>query len=94
MSRKADLKGAVYAFNSQTFQRALDRYNSLYNDLLYYCAIGNSHGGEIGIGRRNLLIDDAMAICGSPYHRISRNNWPEAAWKFLAQFTLKEKGEK
>jgi hypothetical protein len=35
------------------------------------------------------LQDDAMALCGSPYFKISRRNWAKPALDFLARF---EKG--
>lgn len=34
----------------------------------------------------NALIDDAMAICGSPYYKISQRKWPRAAVEFLELF--------
>ena len=32
------------------------------------------------------LQDDAMALCGSPYHKLSHRQWGNAALDFLARF--------
>ena len=82
-------EGTVKAYNSEQYQKALDKYKRLYNSQLYYDAIGSSRGGTISIGKRNLLRADCLATCGSPHHRVSRQQWSEEAWLFLAQFTKK-----
>ena len=36
----------------------------------------------------NALIDDALALCGSPFHKLSRRHWGEKALLFLDPFTV------
>lgn len=40
----------------------------------------------LGDGLRTKLVDDAMALCGSPYHEVSATPWNEEQWEFLALF--------
>ncbi len=72
-------------------QAVVQQYNKLFDSVLYDDATLDRFGaGRLSVARCNLLIDDAMAILGSPHYRTSRTNWSQTAYKFLAQFT---KGE-
>ncbi len=89
MSKKADLEGAVKVHCSKMYQQAVKQYQKKYNEILHFDACM-----DFGPSKRNQLWKDALALCGSPYHWMSRNNWSEQAWKFLAQFTKGEQHER
>ena len=56
-------------------------YNAHFDNHLYNKAtVGKS--AEYGCA----LQDDAMALCGSPYFKVSRRNWAQSALDFLARF--------
>jgi len=57
-------------------------YNAHYDNHLYNKAIANK-SPEYGCA----LQDDAMALCGSPYFKLSHRRWSPAASEFLAQFS-------
>ena len=38
------------------------------------------------VGYCNALIDEAMAICGSPYYGVTHRKWSSHALEFLAYF--------
>lgn len=61
---------------------AYDKYQQQRDQLLYDDAVM-----DLSHSRKELLVSDAYALCGSPFHTISRTHWSETAWKFLAQFT-------
>ena len=61
---------------------AMARYNQRYDNHLYQLATqskSNQHA--------NALINEAMAICGSPYYKLSRRRWSSAALDFLTLFS-------
>lgn len=57
-------------------------YNRRYNNHVYQIA---TQGKSIKLA--NALLDDAMALCGSPFYKISHRAWSETARDFLALFT-------
>lgn len=62
--------------------RANARYHRHFDNKVYLAA--TIHGNS---DRANLLIDEAMAICGSPYHAIHQDeHWNEAELAFLQMF--------
>ena len=60
---------------------AMAKYNNNYNNHLYQIATQGKSSTYA-----NALIDEAMAICGSPYYRLSFRQWSKAALSFLAEF--------
>jgi hypothetical protein len=74
-----------YDFAHPQSQRALKKYNALYDNTLL-AAAKEGHDENYA----NLLIDDALAICGSPLYVLSRQAWDEKALRFLAQFSHEE----
>jgi hypothetical protein len=59
---------------------AMALYNARYDNALYSQATGGKSNGYA-----NALIDEALALCGSPYYRVSRRNWGPEAVGFLSQ---------
>jgi hypothetical protein len=57
------------------------RYNCRFNPDLFNRACRGKTSA-----RTNRLIDEAMALCGSPYYKVTHTNWAEAELAFLAQF--------
>ncbi len=70
----------------QQLSRARSRYEQGFDQVLFDDAMLSTNG-VLSTERRNLLISDAMALCGSPYHTMSRNHWGLEAWVFLTQYT-------
>lgn len=64
--------------------RAVEIYNACYDDGLYRRAIASKRAALI-----SQLIDDALALCGSPYYRVSRHHWSEPARLFLMRFAVR-----
>ena len=57
-------------------------YNAHFDNVAY----GKATAGK-GAAYGCALQDDAMALCGSPYFKVSSRNWAQAALDFLALFT-------
>ena len=85
-------KERVKQYLDEQWEKAYKRYLKLHDALLYDYASLDRYGKQL---LREWLLqkltDEAMAICGSPYHTMSRQRWGDSAWKYLAEFT---KGEK
>ena len=66
---------------------AMKRYHSRYNNELYRQA---TEGKSVEYA--NALIDEALALCGHPYYRLSRRRWaaPARAYLKLYQRSLEE----
>ena len=65
----------------EKFQAALDRYNERYENQVYLRATANS------TTRQSVALqDEALALCGSPYQRITRRPHTAAQEAFLALF--------
>ncbi len=77
-----DLKMYVGKVASQRHEIANRRYDECYDNMIYEKA-----GYGYMIEERNTLIDDAMALCGSPYHAMSQTGWSMNALRFLRLFT-------
>ena len=60
---------------------AMDRYNAAYS---------NTHHVKATQGKStryaNALIDEALALCGSPYYKLSNRAWSVEAQSFLERF--------
>lgn len=61
---------------------AYTRYNTQYDNTFYKIA---THKKTLKYS--NSLIDEALAICGSPYYKLSRRRWSKDAINFLKLFT-------
>lgn len=61
--------------------RASSLYNQLYNNALFVEA---SKGQPEDYG--NALLDEALAICGHPHHKLSDTKWDDKAFEFLRKF--------
>ena len=66
---------------------AMKRYHSCYDNELYRKA---TEGKSVEYA--NALTDEALALCGHPYYRLSRRRWAEPARAYLKlyQRTLEE----
>lgn len=65
--------------------RAMTEYYSRFDSRLFSDATA-SHSYQYA----NALLDDAMALCGHPYFRLSCRRYAEAAVAFLQRFALKD----
>ena len=73
---------AVHEHAEAQFVAAQRRYNERFNQQRYVNATKHLSGKTA-----NALIDDALVLCGSPYHKLSCRRWSTAALEFLALFT-------
>ena len=81
-------KEKVTQYLNEQWEKAHTRYLALHNPIIYDYASLDRHGKEnLPAYWLRKLLDDAMAICGSPYHSMSRQRWGDSAWKYLAEFT-------
>ena len=62
--------------------QAMKKYHAGYDNHLYAIA---TCGKETAYA--NSLINEALAICGSPYYKLSFRNWSKAALNFLSRFS-------
>jgi hypothetical protein len=62
-------------------QQAMKRYHSRYDNHAFIRATQ----GKTSM-YANALIDEAMAICGHPYYRLSHRHWSGEAQEFLEKF--------
>ena len=60
---------------------AVERYQIRYNTATHMAATA----GKI-TKYANALIDEALAICGSPYYKLSNRRWSKEALAYLALF--------
>lgn len=69
------------------YKSACAKYNRRFNNELYKKAT-KQHREDEKYERANVLLDVAMAICGSPYHSGSDRGfeWSEEEFEFLALF--------
>ena len=81
-------KKRVQEYLLEQAQKAQARYNALGNETIYEDACLDRFGiAQLTRVRRDLLIEEALAICGSPFCRVSRIQWNDTQWQYLAQFT-------
>jgi hypothetical protein len=56
----------------------------------YHAAYSNTHYVRATTGKSvqyaNALTDEALALCGSPYYRLSNRRWSVEAQSFLERF--------
>ncbi len=64
-------------------ERAVSRYQRLFSQDAFNAAVGNNNPG-MAIA----LSDDALALCGCPYRKISAREWREIDLAFLRLFTV------
>jgi hypothetical protein len=62
-------------------RKAMTRYHAYYDNDAFRHA---THGKTSVYA--NALIDEAMAICGHPYYRLSHRHWAGEAQEFLSKF--------
>lgn len=62
---------------------AMMLYNRYYDNHLYQRATAGKSSKYA-----NALMNDAMALCGSPYYKVSRRNWNSKAVDFLYRFAM------
>ena len=67
-------------------QAATARYHEYFDSQAYLAAIQHT-----SVAYRNALLDEALAICGSPFYKLSRRQWSKAAQVFLMLFVTEEK---
>jgi len=60
---------------------ANDKYNGRFNNAAYQAATKNRT-----VKFANALIDEALALCGSPHHKVTYRAWSPVALDFLALF--------
>lgn len=65
--------------------KAMKKYHSCYNNQTYIDATWDKTSQYA-----NALIDECMALCGSPYYKLSSRRWGKAAIKHLRLFTKEE----
>lgn len=70
-----------YELGDKSFWKAQAKYNNRFDNVPYAKAI---HGKSNRYA--NALIDDALALCGSPYYALSKRNWGADAIEFLRLF--------
>lgn len=61
--------------------QAFRRYDRAYNNELYLQATRH-----LDVQTCSLLVDDALALCGSPFHPISFTRWDDDQQRFLLSF--------
>lgn len=84
-------KEAVQKYLAEQARKAQARYDALNDETIYEWACLDRFGiAQLTRVRRDQLIEDAIAICGNPFCRVSRIRWNDTQWKYLAQFA---KGE-
>lgn len=76
----------VGAIEAMMTQAAMDKYNRLYNNSLYAAATAYEVMYDQSV-RSNLLLNEAMALCGHPRFALTDTDWTDAELEFLAQFT-------
>lgn len=59
-------------------QAATNKYNQLYQNHVYAKAVEGKSNRYA-----NDLINEALAVCGSPYYKLSNRNWSQEALDFL-----------
>lgn len=60
---------------------AMRRYHAGYNNITFLKAtVGKS------VQYANALIDESLAICGSPYYKMSNRKWSAEALEHLSNF--------
>ena len=74
-------QNAINQTAERAFQDALDSYNARYDNHIYALATKG-----MTPQRACRLQDEALALCGSPYHRIGRGLHSPAQRAYLALF--------
>lgn len=60
---------------------ANEKYSAYFDNDLYIRAIENRQPRYA-----NALLDEALALCGNPYYKLSHRHWSEEAVAFLERF--------
>jgi len=75
------MKSTKFQLGDDRFYQAQKVYNSAFDNHLYTMATQGK-----GTQYANALIDEAMALCGSPFHKMSNRRWSVKAVAFLERF--------
>ena len=75
------MKVTKFDLGEDRFYRAQNVYNMHFDNVRYTAA---TQGKSTQYA--NALIDEAMALCGSPYHKMSDRRWSTEAVAFLERF--------
>ena len=75
------------AMGDKLMNEVYAKYHAGYNNDAFYLAIKRK-----GSAYANCLIDEALALCGSPYEKLSFRNWGKDAIAFLKKFAIEESG--
>ena len=67
---------------------AMRRYHHRFDNDAYLRAIADK-----SVAYANALIDEALALCGHPYYKLSRRHWARPARTFLARFAVPARKE-
>jgi hypothetical protein len=62
-------------------QAAMNKYNQKFDVHFYRLAVENKSNRYA-----NDLINEALALCGHPFYRMSNREWSQEAQDFLAKF--------
>jgi hypothetical protein len=71
----------TYSMANEQDQKATKKYHAHFNNVLYTKAIQGKTTQYA-----NALIDEALALCGSPHYKVSFRNWSQEAIAFLKPF--------
>jgi len=77
----------TFGLADKLHQIAMNRYNQKYNNNSFQVAT-NGKSSEYA----NALIDEALALCGSPFYKLSSRNWGSEAIAHLRKFVDNESG--
>lgn len=66
-------------------KRAMNRYHRQHHSNLFDAAIKDKSNGYA-----NALIDEAMALCGHPWYKLSHRRWGEKAKEYLWWFVQQD----
>jgi len=81
MNKQERNKWRIIEIRRKRGEQANKRYHARFNNDLYRAATKDRT-----CQYANALIDEAMALCGDPYFKLSYRNWSAAAEAFLAEF--------
>ncbi len=85
MDDTSEDRAAIRAEMDKRHQAAVKRYQQCYNNALYQRATAGKRT-QRRIVRANKMLDEAMAMCGSPYYKVTYTKWTDAEIDFLAPF--------
>jgi len=71
----------TYGLAEEQYTKAIEKYYERFDGVLYDKAIqGRPHACILA------LLRDADALCGSPFHKMRKENWDKDALAFLQLF--------